>query len=751
MGATRPRQPLVGIVCAAALGIVLAEFSPWPAWVFCAAALLMGLALLWVSSPQGVHLLTIVVFCGLHRLEVESPASELSRMLESKPSVVRATGWVSEEPKRAAKGSSTFRFELQRLTLGTSAYRLRAKVLVYWKGPPPECGDLVELLAGASNVMPACNPGEFDRKNQLRREGIYSQLTMRYQRDGKVHHASGAIQRFALKCRNCMERILSYDLDETTAALITSMVLGAGERTPQEMLELFRRTGTIHLFAVSGLNVAMFAVILWAVLKPWGVSRRHVAPVLGCALFFYALITGLTASGLRAALMGALALTGFCLDRRVLLPNVAAGSALLLLLVDTKALFAPGFQFSYAVVGALIYFAHPFQQVLLARLGPDPLVPAQLRGLKERCLGWAGSKLASLLAVSVVAWCAVLPFSLYYFHLVVPVAILANLLVVPMAFLVLALGMLSICSSALSTSLAAIFNNANWGAAQCLLQVVRFSAALPGSCFYLASPGLHDPVGELVVFDLGAGGATYIACDSGKWLLDCGTQKDAQRIIIPALRQRGVARLEGLLLTHGDSAHLGGAMEIVEEFAPAEVAVPSLSDRSFVRRGVEEQLCLRGVPKTLLSAGDRVKPHWQVLYPPRSIQARIADDQALVLQLQIAGVRILCMSDAGFSAEQWLLENVRDLQSDLLIRGKHVRDVEWSPDFIARVSPRVVISVADRFGAKQEMAQKLAANGVLFLDQQETGAVVITTEKEVFTVRPFLKPDEVYTFRSRAR
>jgi predicted membrane metal-binding protein len=91
-----------------------------------------------------------------------------------------------------------------------------------------------------------------------------------------------------------MQTQLTLDLEEAPeiAALISSMVLGARGETPEEMKDLFRRTGTLHLFAVSGLNVAMLGVIAWYVLRPFGIRRSRAVLIIIPIMWFYAVITG---------------------------------------------------------------------------------------------------------------------------------------------------------------------------------------------------------------------------------------------------------------------------------------------------------------------------------------------------------------------------------------------------------------------------------------------------------------------------
>ena len=114
----------------------------------------------------------------------------------------------------------------------------------------------------------------------------------------------------------------------------------------------------------------------------------------------------------------------------------------------------------------------------------------------------------------------------------------------------------------------------------------------------------------------------------------------------------------------------------------------------------------------------------------------------MVVQLVMAGVKVLYVSDSGFLTEQWLLEHAADLRSDILIKGRHARDLSGTPDFVAAVQPQViVISGQDPFNRDRyahEWRESMAAMQIPILDQDETGAVEIAITSGEFEVQTFL-------------
>jgi competence protein ComEC len=302
-----------------------------------------------------------------------------------------------------------------------------------------------------------------------------------------------------------------------------------------------------------------------------------------------------------------------------------------------------------------------------------------------------------------------------------------------------------------------LFNNANWFLAKALLKCLGFIALIPGSYIYVETPRLAPaPSCELTVFDLTDGGGVFLRMDRCDWLIDCGGEYDYARILLPYLRSRGVNRLDGLVFTHGDSRHIGGALSAVEDFHPYLLADSIFKDRSPTRRRLHDELNRRGNPKGLYQRGDLIpvgsRGTLRVLYPPAGLKRTLSDDLALVLQLEVEGCRVLFMSDSGFSTERWLIENHPDLRSDVLIKGHHSKDLSGTPDFLARVDPKVVVCGALNYGDPptklDAWVNQLTARGIAVFRQDRAGAVQVEIREDGIEARSYLGGQ---TFRIRAR
>src|SRR4051812_33889770 len=294
------------------------------------------------------------------------------------------------------------------------------------------------------------------------------------------------------------------------------------------------------------------------------------------ALLFYAAVTGLHTSSVRAAVMSAVLLGGFVAERKAFAFNGLAAAATLILAWNTQELFAVGFQLSFCVVAAILLLNEATFRFLQRRLATDPFLPRTLFTKGRRTLEKSTTWLARVASVSFAAWIGSLPLMFWYYHLVTLISLVANVVVVPMAFFVLAGAMLSLVAAPFSQWLSVVFNNANWALTKFILGAVSLFAQVSAGHFYVEHP--HRPNGailEINALDLRSGASLHLRDADSDWLIDAGPARDYDRLVLPYLRAHGVNRLEGLILTHGDAALLGGARNIPGDFRPRQVIYPA--------------------------------------------------------------------------------------------------------------------------------------------------------------------------------
>ncbi|HJY19582.1 MAG TPA: ComEC/Rec2 family competence protein [Chthoniobacterales bacterium] len=753
------RQPFVGLVLAAIIGIVVADYFPAiTVSIFLIANAGALAALRWRFAPL-VFAVVGATFFVLHSARItNTPADALAQLAGQQPRPANVTGIVTTEPKIEANGNVTFLLKLRGAKIEDQDIRTDATVFVRWRGRP-NIGDELALFGTVQPIEVPRNPGEFDMRAYLARRDVKSLFIVRYPENGRIlAPGSGfSMLRAAAHSREWMQRILSRDIENSpdVVGLICGTALGLRHQTRDDIEEPFQQTGTLHLFAVAGLHVGIVARLLWTVAMVLRLPRKTATALIIPLLFFYATITGLHTASVRAAVMSALLLGGIFFDRKVLALNSLAAAAFLILLFDSNQLFTSGFQLSFAVVGTIVLLADP----MFVRFGrvaaPDPFLPRALLSRAQRFRIKAGRKLTRGASVSLAAWIGSLPLIYWYFYLITPVSLIANLVVVPIAYFVLALAMLSLIAAPISSGLSIIFNNANWLISHVVLGLVHFFALLPAGHRYLPRfTESHTPI-MITVLDEGTGGAAHIRANGYDWLIDCGGERNYERTLKSLLHSRGVNRLQGILLTHGDAHHIGAALETIADFAPREIYDNPLEVRSSAQRRFRDA---PGKPEPrLLFRGDWLflgrDVHAEILYPPPNIKIRSADDAPLIAQLIInEQIRVLFESDAGAEAEVALLGSGDDLKSDILIKGQHHSGNSGTREFLDGVKPKLIIAtsrespVAEQI--TEEWSSEIARRGIKLFRQDRTGAVEIQFRGEDWTAQSYLTGE---CFRSSKR
>jgi beta-lactamase superfamily II metal-dependent hydrolase len=137
----------------------------------------------------------------------------------------------------------------------------------------------------------------------------------------------------------------------------------------------------------------------------------------------------------------------------------------------------------------------------------------------------------------------------------------------------------------------------------------------------------------------------------------------------------------------------------------------------------------------------------RILFPPAGYKAGTADDEALVIQLLIDQHRVLLTSDSGASTENFLVEQVDDLQSEILIKGQHHSGISGSAEFLEEVQPQLIIASSIEFPdselVKDDWAQSLSSRGIKLMRQDETGAVRLRFFKDHWEAKPYLRAENL--------
>ena len=536
------------------------------------------------------------------------------------------------------------------------------------------------------------------------------------------------------------------------AHLIAAMTLGARENSPEELEDWYRRSGTMHLFAVSGLHVGSIAGVMLFSVSLLRLPKRWAVLVIIPLLLFYAVLTGLRPSAIRAAIMLSIVLASFAAKQQPRLLNSLSLAALLLLAINPQQLFLPGFQLSFAVLLSIITLSDLTRKFLAQPWLSDPLIPRSLLKPAQRLKDRFVETTTAALAVSLVAWLgSVLPLS-WHFQSIAPVGIVANVIMVPIASLLVVLAVVAFACFGLHLPwIGDWLSQLAIGLASILTALAQFFATLPGAHIHIGS-SKPDTESEILTLDV-TGERGDMAClitdqqSRSNWMIDCGSLETYRYQMLPVLRNRGVNRLEGLLLSHGDQGHLGAAPLVLNQLGPSLLFEADSPNRAAVYPEIVALSESLDIKKLALSSGERLslspELKCQVLAPIPGSPDRFADDRCLVLRFTVRDWSILFSFDAGFETEKQLLESGALIESDIWIRGQHRESPSGLEAFVSAVNPKIVISTHSRFPPSERISESLK-------DQiQSIGGHLITLDRAgVVTMRMSPRMLEISSFKS---
>jgi len=287
-------------------------------------------------------------------------------------------------------------------------------------------GDRLIQAANFTEVLPPQNPHEFNYKGYLANSNIYHQSFVKGNEWKKIDENCGnALMRSGFSARNyLLKKIESLGISGKEFGLVTALLLGISDYLDADTLKSFSSTGTIHVLSVSGLHVGIFYIIisfLLAFLDRYKNGRFIKAFLIILSIMFYAIITGMAPSVLRAAVMFSVIVIAKSINRNSSIYNTLIFSALVLIIVDPCIVTKIGFLLSYLAVMGIVYLYPKFYALLK---------------IKNTLL----KSLWTLVCVSLAAQIATSPLAVYYFNQFPNYFLISNIIVVPLTSFIVYLG-----------------------------------------------------------------------------------------------------------------------------------------------------------------------------------------------------------------------------------------------------------------------------------------------------------------------
>ncbi|MDZ4160063.1 MAG: ComEC/Rec2 family competence protein, partial [Anaerolineaceae bacterium] len=709
-------MPLLWLSLAFLSGILLADWLPLPWSIWLSAALISAAAAVLEArytsgtaprtagaalrttrqpllagwrriAPRPMFLLLAAFLGGAARFQGSQPVWTLHSLAwYNNQGAARLAGVVVSDPDRRESGALVRVRVTQRTPLegspAGSTHPVSGTVLARLPVGDWQYGD--RLLLEGKPVTPP-EDEEFSYRDYLARQGIYTYLPYaraRLLQRGQGNPFLAAIYHLRRRAHVTLNQIFPYP----EAPLLAGILLGIERDIPPDVLRAFRDTGTSHIIAISGFNIAILAGLFAIVFNR--LAPKMWAPLFSIlAISAYTLLVGAQASVVRAAIMGSFGLLGQQIGRRQSGINTLTFTAALMALFNPGLPWDVSFQLSFTATLGLILFSQPLQTAFI-RLSERWISI----GAARRLAGPVGEYFLFTLAAQLTT----LPVILYHFRRLSIVSLLANPLILPPQPLVMVLGGIAVIAGLVFLPLGRLVALLVWpllafttravewlsgwsGAAMALGEISLFGVGL----FYAALLGfvavkprwqaLRDwvkpslillslilinvvvwrfvqtaPDGKLHLhlINLPGGPAALVRSSDGANLLINGSSSASQ--LSSALGRRLPplgARLDALALTHNRGSALKGLPATLERFPPGLALWLPEPDRKGDAQRLEIQLHRMGVGvenlvrgQTLLIGGDL------------TIKVLATGSQGAALLLSWENLRILLPGGAPMTA-----------------------------------------------------------------------------------------------------
>ncbi len=682
-------------------------------------------------------------------------------------------GWISETQYRQ---DGKNRYVLQSRYIYTDSAKLKSDGRIFlFQGKYKtrlHYGQRIRISTFIEQPPLPGNPGEFNFRKYLQLKGIYFQSYLKEDACTILPGQSGNYlqKQFLVPLRNFIRSKIEANIPDPAAAVVKALILGERQDVDRGIMKQFQKTGIVHVLAVSGLHVGFILMLFLLVFGLLGFShnKRNAASLL--FLFLFIALIDFKAPVLRAGIMAALYFAGQFLERKTNSLNIIGTAGLLILIVAPQQLLQPGFQFSFAAAGSILYaypkfrslalfktkqpfinkwIMQPFLVSLAAVLGTVPLTWWYYGALQT------GAVLVNVLLIPLIGGFVVLSFIFilvsgigigiggglgwilyYYFEVILKL----NAFFTRLPFIQVAVPKPSILSIVLLIILLLLLFNLkkkNIFPALLLVAVLFYLNTRAPSRLRITFVNVGQGDGAVVQFPNGK----VLVVDGGdrKFALDSGT-----RYLIPLLHYYGIKRINYLLSTHPHSDHFGGLISILDKFPADTVVVSRYPGKSKLYKKFLGTTRQKGVPIAYKKRGQQLfignEYRIYVLHPfgsylnAKTFSGNEVNNSSLVLKICYGNCSFLLTGDLEQNAEGRLLNYTSFLKSDVLKVGHHGSKTSSSGAFLKLIKPRYsVVSVGRHnkfFHPSRKTMRRLRRYGARPLRTDHFGALVFECDGE---------------------
>lgn len=448
--------PLPGIAIFFILGILSAAFVNIPFFIWLGFCLLAFTIAFLRRKRDFIFSLAFLLFCSslgaLHiRNHLRLPQNHIAFLSAKSLNDIRISGIVDSDPAYSERKVS-FVFKTKKIITPQGPQKIEGEILanVFAKEKFSYGNELI-LEGNFYRPFDFETKTNFSYRDYLRNQGIYNILNVKKENEIVLlnKEKGNFLKGMAFKIKHTFKESFARYLWPINARVLSGIILGERQNFPDGIRQAFVQTGTSHIIAISGFNVGLVAFMVLILLKALGIKRKLRYCLSIPILILHSLAVGGQSSVARATIMAVIVLIAYLIEREAHIINSLSLAALIILGYNPMQIFDIGFQLSFVSVLGIVLLspkiAKAVQEIFLKRK-PVDLLRFTINGF----------------SVSLSAWLVTFGFVAYYFRIISPITIIANLIIVPWTSLVIILGFSLGLSSqifpALAPSIAATTN-----------------------------------------------------------------------------------------------------------------------------------------------------------------------------------------------------------------------------------------------------------------------------------------------------
>ena len=566
----------------------------------------------------------------------------------------------------------------------------------------------------------AKNPGAFDYREYLANQKVFYGIKCRSGAVNTVASGTG-LRDMAARGREKVSKYLDQLLPDEEKGLLLGLLFGDVSAIGEKDWEGYQRAGIVHLFAVSGYNIAFVLGLAWFLLSFF--SWRPLWRLLWGAfiLIGYYFMVGWSASIVRASIMAFVGLLALCAGRKQDIINSMALAALVILILNPGEIFQVGYQLSFIVTAGIIYLSPQLQRWGLGRL-LSPALSAQLAAIPLSA--WHFNQVSliapflNIIAILISGGATVLGLigcllTWVFPALAAPAFITAGSMMYALSRFTLVCAGFQWASLTVPT-VSPYFIISVYIFLLVLPQISRLAPVFPCvpirikaaalaifllGCIIFAWPQAARL--EVVFLDVGQGDSIFIRTPGGRiCLIDGGGTPDSEyavglKVVKPYLQSRGIRRIDIMVMSHSDLDHSEGLMEILPLLDVGVFLMPPTDTDNKTERTIWGLCSKQDIPVCELTAGQRLSldenVYIEVLNPFRGSDTK-GNNHSLVFRLVYGEAEWLLTGDIENSAIEEILKRSDLVTCDILKLPHHGSINSYNEAFYRAVSPQAVVA-----------------------------------------------------------